>query len=128
MGAMSFDAASVIAFAPSIDLDRSRVFYETVLGLPVLDQSPYACVLQSGGTMLRVTKVEQLTVQPFTVLGWGVQDIHETIADLATRGVAFVRFEGMGQDADGIWAAPGGDLIAWFRDPDGNMLSLTQFA
>jgi catechol 2,3-dioxygenase-like lactoylglutathione lyase family enzyme len=129
MRAMSLDAASVIAFAPSTDLVRSRKYYESVLGLPVLEDDQYACVFQSGGTMLRVTLVGELNPAPFTVLGWGVQDIRKSIADLTARGVAFLRFDDMsGQDADGILTTPNGDLIAWFRDPDGNMLSLTEFA
>ena len=77
--------------------------------------------------MLRVTKVDQLQVQPFTVFGWAVPDIHAVVADLAGAGVPCVRFDGMDQDAAAVWTTPGGDRIAWFRDPDGNLLSLTQF-
>jgi catechol 2,3-dioxygenase-like lactoylglutathione lyase family enzyme len=114
---------AAIAFAPSMDLDRSREFYEGVLGLTVLEQTPFAVVLAG----IRVTKVEQLTPQPFTVLGWTVEDMAATVAALTAKGVAFRRFEGMDQDAAGVWTTPGGDLVAWFTDPDGNTLSLTQF-
>jgi hypothetical protein len=78
--------------------------------------------------MLRVTKVDTLEPQPFTVFGWQVPDIRSTVAALAAADVACLRFEGMDQDPAGVWTTPGGDQIAWFHDPDGNTLSLTQFA
>ncbi len=74
------------------------------------------------------TQVDELHPQPFTIAGWRVPDMGGAINILATRGVAFIRYEGMEQDADGIWWTPGGDQVAWFRDPDGNTLSLTHFA
>ena len=77
--------------------------------------------------MLRVTKVDELTAQPFTVFGWEVVDIHAVVAGLGTAGISCVRYDGMDQDAAGVWTTPGGDRIAWFLDPDGNTLSLTQF-
>jgi catechol 2,3-dioxygenase-like lactoylglutathione lyase family enzyme len=120
--------AAAIAFVPSTDLDRSRAFYGGVLGLEPTGQTPFACVFRAGPTMLRVTRVEQLRAQPFTVLGWAVPDLRATLADLVAAGVAVTRYEGLPQDADGVWTTPGGDLIAWFPDPDGNTLSLTQFA
>jgi catechol 2,3-dioxygenase-like lactoylglutathione lyase family enzyme len=123
---MLTDAAAV-AFLPSRDLARSRRFFAEVLGLAVQDVTPYACVLRAGGTMLRVTKVDELHPQPFTVLGWQVPDLRVTVIQLTGAGVDFLRFPGMDQDDDGIWAAPGGDLVAWFKDPDLNVLSLTQF-
>ena len=118
-------SATPIAFLPSTDLERSRQFFADRLGLAVVDVSPFACVVRVGATTLRITKVDELVPHPFTVFGWDVPDIHAVMAGLD---VAFLRFDGMEQDADGIWAAPGGSLIAWFRDPDGNTLSLTQFA
>jgi catechol 2,3-dioxygenase-like lactoylglutathione lyase family enzyme len=121
-------AASVIAFVPSLDLTRSGVFYADVLGLAMEEVTPFACVLRGGSTMVRVTKVDSLQPQPFTVLGWHVDDIHAVAAELAAAGVDLVRFEGMDQDDAGVWTTPGGDRVAWFRDPDGNTLSLTQFA
>lgn len=120
--------AELIAFVPSADLDRARTFYEDVLGFAVEDVSPYACVLRSGEVMLRVTKVEELVPQAFTVLGWKVSDIRGVVTGLVAKGVAFERFDGMDQDADGVWTTPGGDGVAWFKDPDGNVLSLTEFA
>jgi catechol 2,3-dioxygenase-like lactoylglutathione lyase family enzyme len=120
------ESALPVAFVPSTDLGRSRDFYEGALGLPVQDVSGFACVFRVGPITLRVTLVGELTPAPFTVFGWEVAPIHETIADLAGRGVEFIRYEGMGQDGAGVWTAPGGAQVAWFRDPDGNTLSLTQ--
>ena len=120
------ESALSVAFVPSTDLSRAREFYEGALGLPVQDVSDFACVFGVGPITLRVTKVGELTPPPFTVFGWEVAAIHETIAGLAGRGVEFVRYEGMDQDPAGVWTAPGGAQVAWFRDPDGNVLSVTQ--
>jgi catechol 2,3-dioxygenase-like lactoylglutathione lyase family enzyme len=119
-------SASPIAFLPSTDLDRSRHFFADRLGLVVEEVTPFACVVRVGTTMLRVTKVDQLHVQPFTVFGWAVQDIHAVVAGLGGAGITCLRYDGMDQDVAGVWTTPGGDRIAWFRDPDGNILSLTQ--
>jgi predicted enzyme related to lactoylglutathione lyase len=121
------DAADLIAFAATTDLDRARVFYEQVLGLPVTEQTDLACVFNANGTMLRVTAVPEVARAGYTVLGWRVADITTAARELSARGVTFLRFDGMDQDADGVWTSPGGGRIAWFADPDGNTLSLTQF-
>ena len=121
------DAADLIAFAATTDLDRARVFYEQVLGLPVTEQTDLACVFDANGTMLRVTAVPEVARAGYTVLGWQVADITAAARELSARGVRFLRFDGMDQDADGVWTSPGGGRIAWFADPDGNTLSLTQF-
>ncbi len=118
----------VIAFAPATDLSRAAEFYGSVLGLVHEETTPFAAVFRAGAVMLRVTKVESLRPQPFTVLGWSVPDISATVAKLTARGVEFIRYDGMGQDSLGIWTTPDGSQVAWFRDPDGNTLSLTQFA
>ena len=119
--------SDLIAFAPATDLARARSFYETVLGLPVVTENAYACVLDAHGTMLRVTAVPEVAHPGYTVLGWRVTDIGGTVAELAARGVRFARYDGMEQDAQGVWTTPSGDRVAWFSDPDGNVLSLTQF-
>ena len=77
--------------------------------------------------MLRVTRVDELRPQPFTVLGWDVPDLRATLAGLVAKGVPVLRYDGIGQDDEGVWTTPGGDLVTWFADPDGNTLSLTQF-
>ncbi len=116
-----------MAFVASADLLRSRAFYEGALGLRVVVQDDYACVFDADGTVLRVTAVEQVVSGGYTVLGWRVDDIENDVRTLTEAGVAFTRYEGMGQDPAGIWTTPGGDRVAWFCDPDGNTLSLTQY-
>jgi len=122
------ETADVVAFLPSRDLERSERFFHGVLGLTVLSRSPYATVFRAGQATLRVTKVDDVVPQPFTVVGWVVVDLRAQAALLRERGVDLVRYDGMGQDDHGIWATPSGDLIAWFHDPDQNVLSLTEFA
>ena len=120
------ESSDLVAFVAATDLDRARDFYEQTLGLPVLEQNDFACVLDAHGTMLRVTAVHQVARAGYTVLGWHVTDIAAAVRDLAGRGVAFLRYDGMDQDEQGIWTAPSGARVAWFADPDGNTLSLTQ--
>jgi predicted enzyme related to lactoylglutathione lyase len=119
--------SDVIAFAPTKDLRRARSFYEDVLGLSVEDENPYACVLNANGTMLRLTAVAEVAHPGYTVLGWRATDISVTVTGLQSLGVVFLRYDGIEQDAQGVWTAPSGDRVAWFTDPDGNVLSLTQF-
>ena len=117
--------AEPVAFLPSTDLDRSRAFYCGVLGLAPVDQTPFAVVLRAGPIVLRVTLVQDLRPAPYTVLGWQVDDLSGTLAGLGARGVEPVRYPGMEQDEHGAWRTPGGERVAWFHDPDGNVLSLT---
>jgi catechol 2,3-dioxygenase-like lactoylglutathione lyase family enzyme len=118
--------APVVAFAATTDLDRAHAFYGDVLGLRRVEASPFANVYDAGGTSLRVTRVDRVAEAPYTVLGWTVADIPAAIEQLAQRGVAFEHIPGIEQDNAGIWTAPGGARIAWFRDPDRNILSLTE--
>jgi len=119
-------SAELVAFVASSDLERSRTFYESVLGVRVDEVTPYACVARSGATTLRITLADGMKPQPFTVLGWAVEEIRGELAALRELGVEPLQFEGMGQDDDGVWTAPGGARVAWFTDPDGNVLSFTQ--
>ncbi len=121
-------SSDVIAFVAATDLARSRLFYQQTLGLPVASENEFACVFDAHGTMLRVTAVPAVSPALHTVLGWRVTDIEAAARDLKDRGVAFIRYDSMDQDSTGIWTTPGGDRVAWFPDPDGNILSLTQFA
>jgi predicted enzyme related to lactoylglutathione lyase len=121
-------SSEVIAFASTTNLARARTFYETVMGLPVTDANAYACVFDANGTMLRITAVAEVATAGYTVLGWRVADIDETVSRLVSRGVVFAHYDGVEQDAHGVWTTPSGDRIAWFTDPDGNVLSLTQFS
>jgi catechol 2,3-dioxygenase-like lactoylglutathione lyase family enzyme len=119
------DDQPVVAFVPSTDLDRSRHFYGEVLGLPVVHQDGYAVVCRAGSVTLRVTNVgSSLRVQPFTVLGWEVDDIAAVTRQLTVRGVQFLRPDGLDLDEQGVWTTPDGSQVAWFTDPDGNTLSV----
>ena len=122
--------SEVIAFAPTINPEKARAFYEGVLGLRlVADEQPFALVFDANGIMLRVTTVHDLKPQQFTILGWRVADIESTTDRLAAAGVEFLRFPGMNDgDPHGIWNSPSGARIAWFKDPDGNVLSATEFS
>jgi catechol 2,3-dioxygenase-like lactoylglutathione lyase family enzyme len=120
------ESSDVIAFVAAADIEAARRFYEDTLGLRLVEQNPAGCVFDAHGTMLRVTPVPDVTPAPYTVLGWAVADIDGTVRALTSRGVEFARFEGMEQDEGGVWTAPSGDRVAWFRDPTGNTLSLTQ--
>jgi catechol 2,3-dioxygenase-like lactoylglutathione lyase family enzyme len=119
-------AAKLVAFAATTDLDRARAFYEDVLGLQLVEQNPIACIFEANGTQLRVTLVPEKATAGYTVLGWEVDDIENTVRLLGEQGVEFLRFPQMEQDDFGIWVAPSGARVAWFSDPDGNTLSLSQ--
>jgi catechol 2,3-dioxygenase-like lactoylglutathione lyase family enzyme len=119
--------SELIAFMPTTNLAAARVFYEKGLGLPIAGESPIACTFDANGTTLRVIAVESITAAPYTVLGWNVADIDASIRELTSRGVVFEDFDGVDQDELGVWRSPGGAKVAWFKDPDGNTLSLTQF-
>ncbi len=119
--------ASFIGFIPVRDPAGARAFYSGILGLPVVEETPFALVLDANGTMLRITPVPDLAVQPFTIAGWTVPDIDVTVRALSDRGVQFARYDSMDQDELGVWRSPTGHRVAWFRDPDGNTLSLTAF-
>jgi catechol-2,3-dioxygenase len=118
--------AEVVAFVASTDLERSRGFYQGVLGLRVARQGRFAYELRAGGTSVRLTLVEQHEPSRSTVLGWVVPDIASTLDSLAAVGVRAERYSELEQDESGIWRALDGSQVAWFIDPDGNVLSLTQ--
>lgn len=120
---------SLIAFIATRDAERAKKFYRDTLGLRLaLDQLPFALVFDAHGTMLRVTPVKELVEAGYTVLGWEVPDIAAEARSLRDAGVEFQRYPGMGLEQDdlGIWTAPGGAKVAWFKDPDGNILSISQ--
>ncbi len=121
-----FGSTQVVAFVPATSLERARAFYGGVLGLNLTSEDDFGLMFDAGGTPLRVARVDDLSPATYTVLGWVVSDVASTIAELASRGVSMERFSFMPQDALGIWAAPGGAQVAWFKDPDGNTLSVTQ--
>jgi len=115
----------LIAFIPTKDAARARSFYET-LGLRFISDDSFAIVMDANGTMVRVVRVGEFTPFPFTILGWQVNDIHKTVAEMTSKDVKFSRYSFLEQSADGVWTAPGGAKVAWFTDPDGNTLSISQ--
>jgi len=122
-------SSKLVAFAATTDPVKARAFYEDLLGLRLVeDAKPFALVFDANGTMLRVTTVAEHTPVPFTVLGWDVESIESTVEQLTAAGVVFQRYPGL-NDSDplGIWTSPSGARIAWFNDPDVNVLSVTQF-
>ena len=114
------------AFIPTLQPDKARRFYQDILGLTLLSEDEYALEFDANGTPLRITIVEKLTPHPFTVLGWDVKDIVAMITFLNKKGVQFEKYNFFEQDPLGIWISPSGAKVAWFKDPDGNLLSLTE--
>lgn len=116
----------IMAFLATTDYDKARAFFEGVLGLRFVSNDGFAMVLDANGTMIRVSKVPDFKPFPFTVLGWQVTDIENVVSEMTKKGVSFERFGFFEQDQLGIWTAPSGDKVAWFKDPDGNVLSVSQ--
>ncbi|MGB7623930.1 MAG: VOC family protein [Terriglobia bacterium] len=119
-------SSKIVAFAPTQDYKKARSFYEGVLGLHFVSEDRFALVLDAGGIMVRISKVPDFKPQQFTILGWEASNIEAMVSGLEKRGVHFERYGLPGQDELGIWTAPNGDKVAWFKDPDGNILSLSQ--
>jgi catechol 2,3-dioxygenase-like lactoylglutathione lyase family enzyme len=117
----------IVAFVATTDRKRSKAFYARTLGLRLVSEDGFALAFDAGGTILRVAIVKSLRPAGYTVLGWIVPDIAKAVRGLVKRGVMFQRYEGMLQDDLGIWSSPSGARVAWFSDPDGNTLSLTEF-
>jgi catechol 2,3-dioxygenase-like lactoylglutathione lyase family enzyme len=118
--------ADLVAFLATADAERARDFYERVLGLRLVEDGPFALVLDAGGVTVRVQKVERVSRPSGTALGWSVPDVEAVVRGLGERGVGFLRYERLEQDELGIWTSPGGTRVAWFTDPDGNVLSVTE--
>lgn len=121
--------ASPVSFILTADRIRAKPFYAGVLGLKIIAEDDFATTFDlGGGCTMRLTDLPGHTALAHTVLGWNVPDIHSAAAELRSKGVTFTLYEGFGQDAEGIWTVPGGSSkVAWFSDPDGNVLSITQF-
>ncbi|MGI8813045.1 MAG: VOC family protein [Pyrinomonadaceae bacterium] len=119
-----------IILVPTTDREKARLFYEDVLGLEFKSEDDFAIVFASAGIMIRVTPVRELTPHEFAILGWEVSDIAAAVRGLSERGVEFERYDfpWMTQDDLGVWTAPDGTQVAWFKDPDGNLLSVTRHA
>ena len=107
----------IVTFIATTQADRARDFYERVLGLNLVEDSPFALVFNAKGTMLRIQKVKEFQPASHTALGWDVPDIRAAVDDLTGRGVRFDRYEGLPQDNLGVWNSPSGAQVAWFKDP-----------
>jgi catechol 2,3-dioxygenase-like lactoylglutathione lyase family enzyme len=119
-------STNIVAFVPTKDSGKARAFYEGVLGLRFVKDDGFAIVLDANGIMIRVAKVPQFTPAQFTILGWQVKDIEKVVQGLQKNGVRCEIFGFFKQDELGIWTAPTGDKVAWFKDPDGNILSVSE--
>jgi catechol 2,3-dioxygenase-like lactoylglutathione lyase family enzyme len=117
----------LVAFVATRDPSRAKKFYRDILGLPLVSEDEFALVFDAAGTMLRVTRVQEVAAAKYTVLGWRVRDIVQTAKDLQKVHASLERYPAMQQDELGIWNSPSGARVAWFKDPDGNTLSITQF-
>jgi catechol 2,3-dioxygenase-like lactoylglutathione lyase family enzyme len=114
------------AFVPTMHPDKARSFYKDILGLRLLSEDNYALEFNANGTLLRVTIVQEFKPYPFTVLGWNVDNISSSIKLLNGKGIICEKYEFLEQDNSGVWTSPNGSKVAWFKDPDGNILSLTE--
>jgi catechol 2,3-dioxygenase-like lactoylglutathione lyase family enzyme len=118
---------NIIGFLSIVDVPRARNFYRDTLGLLlIMEEPPFALVFDANGIMLRLGMAQEIPPAHGTVLGWQVPEINATVQELAKAGVQFERYEGMDQDELGIWTSPTGAKVAWFKDPDGNTLSLSE--
>jgi catechol 2,3-dioxygenase-like lactoylglutathione lyase family enzyme len=120
------EKSKLIAFVATADAAGALRFYRDVLGLTLLSDEPFALVFDANGTKLHIQKVAAVQPAPYTAIGWEVLDIAASVTALSKRGVHFERFPHFEQDETGVWTAPGGARVAWFKDPSGQLLSLTQ--
>ena len=119
-------SSKIIGFVPTKDSTQARAFYEGKLGFQFVSDDTFALVMRAGETMIRLAKAQDFTPAKYTVLGWQVSNIEEIVAWLQKRGVVFEKYPWVTDQELGIWTAPTGDKIAWFKDPDGNVLSVSQ--
>jgi len=114
------------AFVPTVKPDEAKLFYKDILGLKLLSEDNFALEFDANGTLVRVTIVQDFKPHPFTILGWNVDDIASVIKQLNDKNIFCERYDFIEQDKLGIWTTPNGSKVAWFKDPDGNVLSLTE--
>jgi catechol 2,3-dioxygenase-like lactoylglutathione lyase family enzyme len=119
-------ASKLMGFVPTRDSLQSRAFYENKLGFRFVSDDPFALVMQAGESSIRIAKAKDFTPAPYTVMGWEVSDVEAVVKWLTQRGVAFEKYPFVQDRELGIWTTPGGDKVAWFKDPDGNVLSVRQ--
>ena len=120
------DQSTPVAFIYASDRDRALGFYCDTLGMGLKSSDPFGDFLDMGGALARMTTMPEYRATGHPALGWDVADIAAAVRALREKGVTFPIYDGMGQDADGIWTAPDGTKVAWFADTEGNVLSLSQ--
>ena len=120
--------AKVMTFVPTSKPAEAKKFYAEILGLKFLSEDDFASTFEAGKSVLRLQTVKDLKPHSFTQTGWEVTKIETVVADLSKRGVKFENYNLPFQDKNGIATFPGGDKVAWFKDPDGNILSLAELA
>lgn len=124
---MRLGSYDIVGFITIVDIPRAKAFYGDTLGLKfVAEEPPFALVFEANGIMLRLGMAKKIAPSPGTVLGWQVPEIGAAVIDLTHAGVVFERYPGLDQDELGIWNSPNGARVAWFKDPDGNTLSLSE--
>ena len=114
------------AFIPTVNPQEAILFYRDLLGFELMSEDDYAMEFNANGTLLRVTIVDEFVPQPFTILGWNIENLVFTVRQFNEKNIYFEIFDFLEQDDLGIWNSPGGAKVAWFKDPDGNILSLTE--
>lgn len=119
-------SSKIVGFVPTKDSQKARAFYEGKLGFQFVSDDQFALVMRAGETMIRIAKAQDFTPAPYTVLGWEVHDIETIVRWLTQRGVVFEKYPFVQDRELGIWTTPGGDKVAWFKDADGNVLSVSQ--
>jgi predicted enzyme related to lactoylglutathione lyase len=123
---MRLSDSRVICFIPSTNLEIAAIFYTEKLNLELTKTDAYALEYDLNQATLRITRVSEKSKASYTVLGWQVEDINFTVDALKKNGIEFIFYDGMPQDDNGICTFPGGGKVAWFKDPDDNILSITQ--
>ncbi len=122
-----FQEMRITSILPSSNLEQSKAFFQNVLGLNLISEDPYGVELEGLDSVMRLSLVQQFTPQAFTILGFKVSDIDSEVKSLTTKGVIFEYYDSLDQDELGIWTSPSDAKVAWFKDPEGNVLSLTQY-
>ncbi|MGA8311742.1 MAG: VOC family protein [Terriglobales bacterium] len=119
-------SSKIVGFVPTKDSRKARAFYEGMLGFQFVSDDQFALVMRAGETMIRIAKAQDFAPAPYTVMGWEVRDIEAIVRWLTQRGVVFEKYPFVQDRELGIWTTPGGDKVAWFKDADGNVLSVSQ--
>ena len=119
-------SSKLIGFVQTTDYEKARAFYEGKLGFEFVSLDQFALVMRAGAHMIRIVRMAKFTPAQGTILGWEVGDVPSMAAWLRDKGVAFEKYPFVEDKEHGIWTTPNGDKVAWFKDPDGNILSISQ--